>query len=340
MIDDIRIVIDLNHEPIDAVEFLPNGERKPPRRKKIYGARDCTVRVRSIREGTQLVIEGSFAGYLQGHNVFGTMRLGTLVKAVVLKVLKELEIKPAPRESNKIKQGDVKLERLDVVGFMNCDPFGGAPFVIRALDAGLIGSNTIKFVAPSETMIYNAKSSYWSLMFYNKELQMEKKLGDAWQEFDERIRKFVEKYIRIELRLLGKELHAHGITKVQDVTRAWLRERFSQRIQELFNDLSATTISFPPVASKLDKLELQARLCALGCDVISPLPASTRRRALREIEARYGVKGTRLGAVPAFQQRTLADFRQLKWYHGAPGSFKEAGLVFGEDKVSDMVAAG
>ena len=57
------------------------------------GKSDRSVRVRSIRNGTQLVIEGSFTGFLQGYNVV-EMDLQRLVRPVVFEVLKRMKLVP------------------------------------------------------------------------------------------------------------------------------------------------------------------------------------------------------------------------------------------------------
>src|SRR4051794_25012548 len=116
MEDDIRVCVEVDHFDRELLRLLPDGTKAPYRRIKVNGPTDHCLRVRSVKNSTLLVIEGSFIAYLQGHNVVGTMELLPLVVEVVNRVLKELEIKPSPKEQKRIDEGRIKLERLDVVG--------------------------------------------------------------------------------------------------------------------------------------------------------------------------------------------------------------------------------
>jgi hypothetical protein len=327
MYDDIRVVVAVKHEQTESTDIDKKGRKSKPRRIKFLGENERSVRVRSIRNGAQLVVEGSFLGFLQGHNCAGSMDIKSIVREVVLNILKRMNIKPTTLEILKINRGDIKLERLDIVGFMRCNDMGGPSAIINALEAGLIGSRVKRFIAPNETLVYHMTSSYWSLMFYNKERQMRKAYPDTWKNLDSQIKDFTKHYIRIELRQFRKELEQHGITSVKDVSLRFMLDIFSKRLKQVFDDLNDSNIHFPVSEGALNKYELLARLYVAGTDFISTQPESTQRRTWKAIKERFGVRRDQIKSLPRSQQKRLNDFKQIGWHHGAPRKLVEAGLV-------------
>jgi hypothetical protein len=332
MIDDIRIAVDIKNDVRNEVEIQCSQKNRKPKRLKFLGKRDRSIRVRSIRKGTQLVFEGSFAGYLQGHNIVGTMNLTPLVEAVVLKILRRMKIKPSPDEFAKIKTGDIKLERLDVVGYKRCSSMGGPSTVVNCLDAGLVGSKEIRFVAPNETLVYHMRSSYWSLMVYNKALQMKKFYPEAWKKFDPALRLFAQKYARIELRQHRKELLQHKITKVKDATEEKIKAMFSARLEQMIDDLNVTDIHFPVVGKKPDTNEMLARLYASGIDFISRYSTGTQSRIWTDIERRFGMKKGRMNPLPPPAFKTLSEFKDVQCQHGIPKKLQDLKGLFNFDR--------
>jgi hypothetical protein len=311
MIDDIRIVVDVNHTKEQDSELLPGGEYRKPRRLKFLGKRERSVRVRSIRGGTKLVIEGSFAGYLQGHNIVGTMDLQRLVTLVVIDVLKRMNLKPTHMELKKINDGNIKLERIDVVGFIRCDELEGPSTVINQLELGLSGAPMKRFIAPGETLTCNVTSSYWSLTFYNKARQMESKFPEMWASLDSLVKDIGTRFIRIELRQLLKELQRQNIILVKDATPQWLEKTFSERLKEVFSNLNCSTPDFPINSGSVDKYELLARLYVEGKDLISTLLPTTQRRVWKNIESRFGIKRGQLNV----RLRRYHMYSQIKLGH-------------------------
>jgi hypothetical protein len=142
MIDDVRIVVPIEHHPFGDHYATKDRCYSTHRRVKLEGKNELTIRVRSVRDGTAITIEGSFAGFLQGHNVVGPYHLRSLVYNVCVKVFQERDLAPTPELLDRIRRGHVKLERIDVVGFLDCEQFGGPASVIALLDAGLGGRVT------------------------------------------------------------------------------------------------------------------------------------------------------------------------------------------------------
>ena len=159
--DDLRIRVDIPHKDKGDFGLRPDGTEGRAQRIKKWGIANQTIRIKSVRHATGLVMEGSFNGFLNGHTVIGSMDLMELVKQVVFKVLKMLKIKPNRDQRRMIEEGRIKLERLDVVGLLRVDHLGGCAAALNAFDIGLAGSARNRMVFPKQTVVYHSSSSYW-----------------------------------------------------------------------------------------------------------------------------------------------------------------------------------
>lgn len=328
MFDDVRFVVDVKHKACEEFEAQPQGENRKSKRLKFLGRRDRSIRIKSIKNGTQLIFEGSLAGYVQGHNVIGTTDLTALVAKVALKILKLMKIKPSKDEVAKIIAGEIKLERADFVGYMNCTKFGGPSAVINALDTGLAGSRTKRFIAPNETLVYHVKSSYWSIMFYDKARQTKKFYPDTWKSIGSELRSFATNYVRIELRNFRKELLRQNIHTVKDVSASVMKEMFNARLQQLFADLNVDGINFPVISSRPKINELLARLYFCGVDYISRYPTETQQRIWKDIERNFHMKKNRIVPVLPATCKSLAEFKTVKHHHGIPKKLRKLKHIF------------
>lgn len=331
MYDDIRVRLDIPHEPFDKVELRPDGTRARPKRIKPWGRTDPSIRVRSVKNGQRLIIEGSFNTRINGHAVVGSMKLRKLVKRVVDQVLAQLNIVPIPQQQRAIDEGRVTLERLDVVGFLRVDHLGGVPTVLQALDVGLAGSKRNRMVFPNETVVYHSHSSNWSLMFYDKEQHLRSKYPDTWEKLDPRIKDIAWKYLRIELRQFGKELKRLGWNQVRDVDEKEMKKQFEKRLRGMLDDIRRP---FPHLtakgAQKLTKDLLRGLLTMLGVDVISGLGERAQRRVKKALKDKHGVDLRADSALPRRYRHTLDELKNEPAFpirHGVPRKVRKAGLL-------------
>lgn len=332
MLDDIRIKVKVKHRPLEAVrELRPNQpEGRARRRKKVHGPGERTVRVNSLAGGTELVVEGSFSNMLQGHNIIGTMNLQALVEAVTSRVFKHFRIRPTPAEWKRIKVGRVKLERLDVVGYLRVDHLGGVAAVIKALDVGLAGSARNRMIYAKQTFIYNV-SGQWSLMAYDKAALMRTKKNRAnWKGLDPRVKDIARKYLRVELRMFRKELERLGWEEVRDVQVDDLKRLFAKRLAEMIGTLQRPLARLLPTAAKLTKPFLLVLLLGEGIDLISPMPTSSRNRVWADLKRTFEIGKQEVPNLTREYRRTVAHLTRRPSFpirHGAPRKLRDAGLV-------------
>lgn len=331
MNDDIRISLDIPHNPLDPYALKSDGTKHRPKRIKKWGVGNQSVRVRSVKKGQALVIEGSFNGFLNGHSVVGSMNLIELVKRVVDQVLKMLKIKPTREQQRAIHEGRIKLERLDVVGFLRVDHLGGAPAVLQALDVGLAGSKLNRMIFPKETIVYHSCSKYWSLMFYDKAQHLRSKHPETWKKLDPRIKEVARQYLRVELRQFGKELDRLGWKEVRDVKLKAMKDLFEKRLRALLEDIRQPYPRLTPKGAKmLSKDDLRGLLAMVGVDVISSLGQQAQRRVRAALKRKHGVDLRADSTLPKKYRRTLDELWEKPAFpirHGAPRRVRRAGLL-------------
>jgi hypothetical protein len=328
MNDDIRTCLELAHSPMDEQELLPDGGKRKPRRWKVMGVRGASLRVRSVRGGKYLVIEGSYNGFLQGHNVIGSMNLHELVQKVIRRVLRRLRLVPSREEKRAIKAGRIKLERLDLVGYLKVDHLGGPSAILKALDTGLAGSQENRMVFPGETLVYHSHSKHWSLMAYDKAEHLITKHPETWGALDPRIQEIARTHLRFELRQFRRELVALGWLEVRDVNVEQLKEQFAARLNQLMGDLRhpfpalplPQGVGAPPVAY------MRALLASLGYDFSASLSERAQRDERKKLKDGYGIDRRCSTDLPLPVRRTLRDLKRRPAFpirHGAPRTLRE-----------------
>jgi hypothetical protein len=329
MFDDIRIRLDIPHAHFDEHGLHPDGTRTRPQRIKAWGIGNQSVRVRSVK-GPALIIEGSFNGFLNGHTVVGSMDLQKLVKQVVDQVLGKLKIEPTPEQQLMIDEGRIKLERLDLVGYLRVDHLGGVPKVLEALDVGLAGSRRNRMIFPRETVVYHSHSKYWSLMLYDKAQHLRSKQPELWKSLDPRIKDVARTYVRVELRQFGKELKRQGNLQVRDVDVKEMKALFEKRLRGLLDDVRRPYPVLRPRQKKPTKALLLGLLAKSGVDLISGMEPQPQRRARKQLRDQFGIDARSDDKLPKKYRRTLRELIEEPAFpirHGAPRAIRKAGIL-------------
>lgn len=328
--DDLRILVDIPHKNKGEFGLRPDGTKGRAQRIKKWMVANQTIRIKSVRHATGLIMEGSFNGFLNGHTVIGSMDLMELVKEVVFKVLKMLKIRPNRDQRRMIEEGRIKLERLDVVGLLRVDHLGGCAAVLKALDIGLAGSSRNRMVFPKETVVYHASSSYWSLMAYDKAEHLRSKYPEVWEALDPRIKDVARKYLRIELRQFRPELKARGWQEVRDADIHQIERRFRKRLRSLLKDTRRPYPALDPMIAKPPRALLLGLLASMGVDLISSMPPRTRRRVRKQLRDHFDIDGRSDSRMPRKYRRTLDQLLDKPAFpirHGAPRSLRSKTLL-------------
>lgn len=305
MIDWFRGEIDFLHDPLPAGHVLSieaDGSLEWDCVKSIVcrSSHETSIKIKSSGgdgqgRATALMIDGNLCKFLQGHNVFGSRDLNTLLLLAFRKVV-ELHAEhlhgcssPALTEA-RIKRGDYKVKMIDINQLYEVGNDASVEAWLHA--AGMRAISRHGKAARDKGTVYLGKSSKrWAFKFYNKLREMQAKGLSHQLPFHLQnlgIEPFIEGKLRAELRLFSKELQKHGITHGYHLTQ--------DRIQALFNlylgkiDMTTQTTLLDEQLMKMpNALRGTYVLWRQGADLRQLLAQNTfyrHRRALLE----YGIE--------------------------------------------------
>jgi len=288
VIDWATVELPCLHLPIDSGsinKILPGGELgwSSPCRMSVPGSYESSITVRSSGgdgggRATHITLSGNPSKFLQGHNVFGSDDLLSLVYDVYKIVCSSLGIVPRLSDLRKVKEGDYRLINIDINYSFELPTRGDVLAWIRAMEF----KSKTRHGRPSKrggTLYWGKSSSRWALKVYCKgeELEGGKKhrLPDQLKETP--IAAWADNKLRLELRLLSKEIQELGIGQARDMTISRIETLFSQYVKRIeMNEQIA-------LSSKV-QLELPVKFQSTyihwnnGVDLRSILPESTYYR--------------------------------------------------------------
>jgi II/X family phage/plasmid replication protein len=244
MIDWFRGEIDFLHAPLPAGHVLSieaDGSLEWDCVKSITcrSSHETSIKIKSSGgdgqgRATSLMIDGNLCKFLQGHNVFGSRDLNTLLLLAFHKIV-ELHAdhlhgcsSPALTEA-KIKRGDYKVKMIDINQLYDVGNDASVEAWLHA--AGMRALSRHGKAARDKGTVYLGKSSKrWAMKFYNKNREMTAKGVSHQLPFHLQhlgLEDFIQGKLRAELRIFSKELQKHGVRHGRDLTQ--------DRIQALFN---------------------------------------------------------------------------------------------------------
>lgn len=259
MIDWFRGEIDFLHDPIPAGRVLSiesSGEVSWECVKSIdcRSSHETSLKIKSTGgngEGraTSLMIDGNLCKFLQGHNVFGSRDLNTLLLLSFRKVY-ELHAEhlhgcssPLLTEA-KIKKGDYKVKMLDINELYDVGNDASVEAWLHA--AGMRARSRHGRSTRDKGTVYLGKNSRrWAIKFYNKAREMLAKgkthlLPDYLQNIG--LEEFIQGKLRAELRIFSKELEKHGITHGYHLTPDLINQLFNDYLGKIDMTTQATLI--------------------------------------------------------------------------------------------------
>lgn len=243
MIDWVTASLPLTHEPINSgvvCKINPDGglDWASPCRFSVQGSFESNVQVRSTGsdgagQATHLHFSGNPSKFLQGHNVFGSDDLVSLMLDTYMKIVKSLKLTPTLQDYSAIKSGDYELKMVDI----------NHSFVLPSRADVLAWIRAAEFKSKTRhgrptmtggTLYWGKKSLRWALKCYSKGQEIEApkhKLPYELQHTD--IASWAENKLRIELRLKRKELTNLNIEKAKDLTIKRTNELFNMYLRKL-----------------------------------------------------------------------------------------------------------
>lgn len=228
-----------------------------------------------ISEG-YMEMELSPAKHLQGHNVFGTNRLGNLLHGVMKLIYTHFGVRYTKAERAIYKQQGFTILRIDLTASFIVGPQAKVIYIMNLIRQHLLilGFNIVVHVSPDgiETIYVGKSASRSSAKFYNKYLEiLDKNKGNGKAAtlikalpYYADVLAYAKKVVRFEFTIRSQELKRLEL----DNSLAW---SFS-RVRELLEE-------------KLGKLGLSAQLIAeLPAEVIADLNEVKRNKYRRWVE--------------------------------------------------------
>jgi len=293
VIDWVTVVIPFTHSPIDSgsvIKILPGGEVdwRSPCRQSVPGSFDKNVSVRSMGGdghgvATSLWIDGNPSKFLQGHNIFGSDDLLSLVYDMLIKVCRSLGIMPKLSELRMVKEGGYEISRVDINYSYELP---NRKDVLAWLRAAEYKSKTRhgRSAMSGGTLYWGKKSTWWTLKAYSKgeEIAAGKKHKLPDELLATPLTDWADNKLRVELTLRGKEFIRLGVEKAKDLTM--------DRIKSLYSLYVRRIEMTDQIALSCEKqMELPRRLRSTyilwknGEDLRSVLPRNTFYRHRREL---------------------------------------------------------
>jgi II/X family phage/plasmid replication protein len=304
MIDWFRGEIDFLHDPIPAGRVLSidsDGLIAWECVKSIdcRSSHETSLKIKSTGgngEGraTALMIDGNLCKFLQGHNVFGSRDLNTLLLLVFRKIVELYGehlrgcSSPALTET-KIKKGNYKVKMVDINQLYDVGNDASVEAWLHA--AEMRARSRHGRSSRDKGTVYLGKSSRrWAFKFYNKAREMLAKgkshqLPDYLQNIG--LEDFIQGKLRAELRIFSKELEKHGITHGYHLTPDLINQLFTIYLGKIDMTTQATLIDEQLL--KMPRwLQGSYQLWRQGADLRQLLAHNTFYRHRRELLA-YGV---------------------------------------------------
>ena len=239
MIDYIQMVIPITHKPLPVgsiVSVSPDGEVEYESVKSLdhKGSWETSIRFRSQGSldengcATELYIKGNPAKFLQGHNVFGTTDLITLVREVLKQVSQPLGL---PLILDSVISKSV-VSRIDITYSIQFETDLIAQAYIKQV--GLRAhTRSGRPIAKGHTLAFQPKSNRFSFVIYHKGAELTAhKLPEQIPCRDLLIND-ASRLVRVELRLKTNELKQRNLRTIDDISKADLTAIYQDYVRRI-----------------------------------------------------------------------------------------------------------
>jgi II/X family phage/plasmid replication protein len=252
MIDWVKVKLEILHPPISNGSFMVidkdgHVENEILRPTRIQGSFESSVSARSTGsagpyvfgvatdgQATHIEIVGNPSKFLQGHNVFGSDDLSSLVAGMCGKVLDSLGLHATVEELSKVRRGQFYINWIDINYSYQLSSQADVQAWIKAAEY----KSRTRSGRPNlqgSTLYFQKNSRRWAVKFYSKALELlaGKAHSLPTQLLKSGIKEFAENLLRCEVRLLGKELRSLEITYGYDLTPEKIRELYEKYMSKV-----------------------------------------------------------------------------------------------------------
>lgn len=298
MLDWALVHFPVVHDPIYSGEVIsvnPDGTEdwRTPKRTQATGSFEKKISIKSIGgegrgKATHLWMNGNPSKFLQGHNIFGSDNLVSLLYDVFCLIVKKYNLKPTKEEIERVRTGDYKLVMTDINYSFSLPSRGDVLAFIRALEF----KAKTRHGRPSSkggTLYFGKTSEYWAIKFYCKAEEIQTSNGKLPEPLKNKgLEDWAENVLRIELRLLSKELQRLNITTVKDLTTDKAKHLFNTYLERI--DMSEQIKLNDNVMLKMpNKLRSTYTLWLEGHDLRNLISMPTYYRHRKQLKEEFGI---------------------------------------------------
>lgn len=292
MIDWVTARLPLRHFRINnggVIKFLADGTQEWMiwSKLQVQGSHESSIQVRSEGElddqgrATEIFFSGNPSKFLQGHNVFGSDDLVSLMIDVFVILCEQLEVTPEPDDLKKITTGDYPIIKIDINYSFELPCRSDVLSWIRAAEY----KSKTRHGRPQMkggTLYFGKHSRRWAIKIYSKGEEIEApkhKLPEILQSTQ--IPKWADNKLRIELVLFKKELAELGLQKACDLTPTVARNIYNSYVRkiEMNQQIALSTEKEHDLPQRLRSTYI---LWKSGVDLRSTLPKATFYRHRKE----------------------------------------------------------
>jgi II/X family phage/plasmid replication protein len=293
MIDWGLVLFPIIHHPINSGEVFsvdPDGEVewRSPKRVQATGSFDKKISIKSVGgtgdgRTTHLWVNGNPSKFLQGHNVFGSDDIIALMSDLFDVIAPQFNLTPTIEELHCIKTGDYELKTVDINYSYGLPTRADVLAFIRALTFKAKTRHG-KSSTKGGTLYFGKNSQRWAIKFYCKAEEIKTAAGRIPHDLQNvGIEKWVDNKLRIELRLLSKELVKLGIVNVKDLMINKVKSLFSAYVGRI--DMSEQiALTDDAMMNMANKLRSTYTLWIEGHDLRSMMSKATYNRHRLELK--------------------------------------------------------
>jgi II/X family phage/plasmid replication protein len=262
MIDWVTAIIPCHHNELIFGGFVTSvsidGEIdwRVEKKKQIRGSHESNLNIKSI-DGTQTILDGNLAKWLQGHNMFGTDDLIGLVQAVMHKLIPILNLTPSEYDLNAWTEGMYILKRVDCTAMWDLPRRSDVRAWLRAAEMQS-KSRHGRPIMTGGTLYFGKNSKRWTVKFYSKGDEIEAKRHKLPYEIESRdnLINYADNKLRGELTLRSIQLKEKQLS----VAKQW---KISTPLEQLMTYIQGLNMSEQFNITPVDLEGLPARLIAV-----------------------------------------------------------------------------
>lgn len=292
MVDWVTGLLPCHHAPLRSgaiIKIGPAGdvEWQTSCRVDVRGSHDARISVRSLGgdgqgNATHLLLDGNPSKFLQGHNIFGSDDLLSLVYDTFARIIEVLDLNPSCEELSQVKAGNYRLSRIDYNQSFELPTRSDVNSWIRAAEMKAKTRHG-RPLRKSGTLYFGKSSRRWSFKAYSKGEEIAVKshrLPDILQIPD--LISWADNKLRLELTLRTLELKELGLCEARMIDSAKLASVYNRYLRSI--DMSDQISLSTEKQLKLPRrLRSTYTLWQIGEDLRDTLPHATYYRHRKEL---------------------------------------------------------